>query len=203
MRGGAAVNRKTVLILAIMAQAAAAEECMVDEVMQASLKAANLKSQAVVNALVEDRNVEEESCMPILRALGAGISATIPTMGNIASGIGTKIRNMACAAADDAVTRVAKNTNATWEAPYGLGGVSGGANATGQVGGSVKQNNAIDEFVTKQAEDMSKQVIGKAIGNVEQSVKQKTSGVTGINREAADKANQEFNDAKSKVLDEM
>lgn len=197
------MKNKIVLLAVLISSPVFSADCIVDEVMATSLQVVNQKSQAAVTALIEDRNLEEESCMPVLRQLGAGISSTIPSFGNVASGLGTKIRNMACGAANDAVKRVAGNMTATWEAPFGLGNVSAGANTTGDVGTQVKENDALNQFITKQVLGVSKQATNSTIGSVEQGIKQSTSGVTGVNREAANEVNSNFNEAKSNVLDNI
>ena len=118
-----------------------AEECAIDVVMASKLSEVNAKSQAAVS-LYQEPDIEKDACLPTLSALSGQLSASIPSFSGLARGLATKIRNMACSAADDAIKKNTDTLNASWEAPFGLGGISGGVTTNGSSGVSVSETNA-------------------------------------------------------------
>lgn len=121
------------MLISIQMPIASAEECAIDVVMASKLQEVNAKSKAAVS-LYQQPDIEEESCLPTLSGLSGQLGASIPTFSGLARGLATKIRNMACSAADDAIKKNAKALNASWNAPFGLGGVGIGVGTNGNSG---------------------------------------------------------------------
>ncbi len=118
-----------------------AESCAIDVVMQSKLTEVNEKSKAAIN-LFQIPDIEQEACLPTLSALSGQLGASIPSFSGLARGLATKIRSMACSAVDNAIREKTENLNASWEAPYGLGGISGGVTTNGSSGVSVSETTA-------------------------------------------------------------
>lgn len=127
--------------LAFCAENVVAESCAIDVVMQSKLTEVNEKSKAAIS-LFQTPDIEQEACLPTLSALSGQLGASIPSFSGIARGLATKIRSMACSAVDDAIRQKTENLNASWEAPYGLGGISGGVTTDGSSGVSVSETTA-------------------------------------------------------------
>lgn len=128
-------------LISIQMPIASAEECAIDVVMASKLKEVNAKSKAAV-ALYQQPDIEEESCLPTLSGLSGQLGASIPTFSGLSRGLATKIRNMACSAADDAIKKNAKALNASWNAPFGLGGVGIGVGTNGNSGVTITDAKA-------------------------------------------------------------
>ena len=173
--------------------AVADTSCAIDQVMAAAGKEANKRSKSAIEATMKKRDLEEEACLPILDKLNTQLGMTIPDLSGIAKGLGTQIRNMACKAIDSAVEEAAGQLNAAWEAPYGLGAVGGGV-TEGEGGVKLSTSDQLKNTVDKELRDTSIGLLKGGLDVVVDGIEAETSNVTGVNREAANKANKKLKD---------
>lgn len=178
--------------------ALANEECAIDMVMKEQMTKANEKSKAAIEASIKERDISEEACLPTLSALGGALSATIPDFSGMARGLATKIRNMACKAADAAIKESTEGLNASWEAPFGLGGVSAGVSIDGESSATVSQSNSTTKMIESEIMGAASDLTESSLGVVSGGLDRKTSDITGIKRASADKFDHQLQQLREK-----
>lgn len=156
-------------------------QCEVDQVMQVSQEAADVRARNAVEAAVQQTDVKEQSCLPTLSQIGGSITSSLPNFQSVSiEGILSQVRNMACDAATQAIEDTAGSLEAGWEAPYGLGGVSAGTNTNGQSGVNSTSNNAINDYT----EDYLNSIESRA-GSYVDEMGQRAGNITNVNRSRA------------------
>ena len=152
------------------------EECAIDLVMQDQLTKTNNYSKNAIEATVKDRDIESEACIPALAALNGGLNINTASLSSLFGGLGTKIRDMACDAANDAVKGVASALGATWEAPYGLASIGGGLTTDGSSGVNRTETDTTSNYINRQILGEA----GQSINGLSRGLDAEVSDLTGI-----------------------
>ncbi len=161
---------------------AAEEDCAIDLVMKDQLTKTNELSKNVIEATVRERDIEKEACIPALALLNSQLNISTANLSSLFGGLGTKIRDMACAAANNAVKGTAKILNATWEAPYGLATVGGGATTDGSSGVNLQESTDTSNYINSQVLGLA----GDSIGGVSDGLSSEISNLSGIKNSKLD-----------------
>jgi len=152
------------------------EECAIDLVMQDQLTKTNNYSKNAIEATVKDRDIESEACIPALAALNGGLNIKTANLASLFGGLGTKIRDMACDAANNAVKGVASALGATWEAPYGLASIGGGVTTDGSSGVNRTQTDETSNYINRQILGEA----GQSLNGLSRGLDAEVSDLTGI-----------------------
>ena len=163
-------------VLISLPSVAEEEDCAIDLEMQEQLAKTNAYSKNAIEATVIDRDIEEEACIPALAALNGGLNIQTADLASLFGGLGTKIRDMACDALNNAVKGVAGTLGATWEAPYGLASIGGGLTTDG----SSKVNRTKTDETSN---SINRQILGEAnqsIKGLSRGLNAEVSDLTGI-----------------------
>jgi hypothetical protein len=171
-------NRWILLLLTSVSFGVLAQECEVDLVLAGSQQAADERAQQAVENAIKPKDVKKESCLPALDQLGGNLTMSLPNLQSISiRGIVTQIQNLACDAANAAIEATAASMSATWEAPYGLGGVGAGANTSGETGAGVeREGDIIGDFADGFLEGAE-----SSAQNYSEDVSDRASEITNIN----------------------
>ena len=163
------------LLLALPGMAAE-EDCAIDIVMKDQHAKTNSYSKNAIEATVKERDIEKEACIPALAALSGGLNIKTANLASLFGGLGTKIRDMACDAANNAVKGVASSLGATWEAPYGLASIDGGLTTDDSSGVSRTENNKTADYINRQILEEA----GQSLSGLQRGLDADVSDLTGI-----------------------
>ncbi len=164
-----------------------AEECAIDTVMKEQLSEVNAKSKAAVE-LYKEPDLEKESCLPAISALSGQFSASIPSFTDISRALATKIRDMGCKAANDAILETAEALNVSWEAPFGLGDTGVGVGSDGSDSGvTVSKTDETTKLLEGEIMNAAGALTDTGLGVVSGGVEANTGSVTGVRTADAEK----------------
>ncbi|ENA26984.1 hypothetical protein HMPREF1487_09463 [Pseudomonas sp. HPB0071] len=121
----------------------AAGDCEIDTIMKSNRVAMDKLAVGVLDAQVTKQigtsidaapNVKSGACLPILDSMDSLIRMKIPSVGTITGGILSKIRDMACNAANDFLASVARQAQVNISDPLGVASIGVGVSTGGASG---------------------------------------------------------------------
>lgn len=177
-----------------------AADCAIVQVMKKQQERANSRSQAIIENLVQQPNLQKNACLPITEKLGGMISSSLPSLqAATLKGIAEAVKKAACASINSAIETGSEQLQVGWEAPYGMGGVSAGTTTNGQTGYQHTDGANID--LTKGVTDVFTDGIDTGVDGALSGFKDDVSGNIGINHKDARAIEQEWQEIRDSLYE--
>lgn len=171
---------RTLIVLAVMTlsfavHAESTVDCDLDNVMKTQRQKMDELSLKVYDeymgkTIKNAPTAKDASCLPALDALDALIRLRIPSVGGAMGAIFTKVRDMACTAANNYIQSVANQAQFNVSDPIGIVGVGVGGTTDG-TGGLQTDQYDFGKVVENAASSAAGSVISGAKGNATQIIK--------------------------------
>lgn len=164
-----------ILALSFTAQAASTVDCDLDNVMKEQRKkmddlSLKVYDQYMGKTIKNAPTAKSASCLPALDALDALIRLRIPSVGGAMGAIFTKVRDMACTAANNYIQSIADQAQFNVSDPIGIVGIGVGGTTDG-TGGLQTDQYDFGKVVENAASSAAGSVINGAKGNATQIIK--------------------------------
>lgn len=181
------------------AQAASTVDCDLDQVMKDQRKKMDELSLKVYDeymgkTIKNAPTAKDASCLPALDALDALIRLRIPSIGGAMGAIFTKIRDMACTAANNYIQSIANQAQFNISDPIGIVGVGVGGTTDG-TGGLQTDQYDFGKVVEDAASGAAGQVIGGVKGSASSIIKGIPTSQTNRTPRLENTVRKEVNDA--------
>jgi hypothetical protein len=163
------------MTLSFAVHAASTVDCDLDNVMKTQRQKMDELSLKVYDeymgkTIKNAPTAKDASCLPALDALDALIRLRIPSVGGAMGAIFTKVRDMACTAANNYIQSVANQAQFNVSDPIGIVGVGVGGTTDG-TGGLQTDQYDFGKVVENAASSAAGSVISGAKGNATQIIK--------------------------------